>query len=123
MSSRNFGSFFKKCRIQTGQSLRMFCKENKFDPGNISRLERSRFSPPTSEEKLSEYAEALNIIKGSDDWFTFFDLAAAAKGRIPNDLMSDEEVVGKLPALFRILRGDSVSQEDLDQLIERIRET
>lgn len=123
MSSRNFGSFFKECRIKTGLTLRAFCLQYEYDPGNISRLERSRLAPPTAEEKLNEYANSLDISKDSEDWFTFLDLAAAAKGRIPNDLMSDEEVVGKLPALFRTLRGDSVSQEDLDKLVERIRET
>ena len=123
MPNKEFSAFFKACRIKTGQTLRTFCQQHSFDPGNISRLERGRMAPPASAQKLTEYAKALGIKKGSDDWYTFFDLAAAAKGRIPNDLMSDEEVVGKLPALFRTLRGDSVDQDSLDNLIERIRET
>jgi len=45
----------------------------------------------------------------------------AARFPIPADLMSDEELVGKLPALFRTIQGKQLSPEQLDQLIETIR--
>ena len=121
MERKSFGGVFKACRIKSGVTLRAFCQEHGFDPGNISRLERGRMQPPTSAEKLTEYANALGIDRGSDDWYEFFDLAAAERGRIPADLLSDEELLGKMPVLFRTLRGDKFDRSKLDDLIERIR--
>jgi transcriptional regulator with XRE-family HTH domain len=108
-------------RAKRGFSLRAFCLANGFDPGNISRLERGLLPPPESREKLEAYAKALRLKKGSDEWYTFFDLAAAERGRIPEDVLSDEELVSKLPVLFRTLRGQRVDDEALDDLVERIR--
>ena len=116
-----FGQFFKAKRLELGLTLRKFCLMNNLDPGNISKLERGRMQPPQNEEKLKEYAEMLNIKPESDDWQTFFDLAAAEAGRVPQDLLSDEEVLSKLPVLFRTLRGQQVSDEELEELIKMIK--
>ena len=119
-TSPTFGAFFKQLRKRKGLTLRKFCLENGLDPGNISKLERDK-APPPGREILERYAGALQIEEDSSDWFQFFDLAAAARGRIPEDLMSDRELVGKLPLVFRTLRGEKVSQEELDRLAESIR--
>lgn len=116
-----FGLFFKQLRASKGSSLREFCLDNGFDPGNISRLERGVLAPPESQEKLEHYAKALGLKKGSDDWYNFFDLAAAERGRIPDDMLSDKEIVDQLPVLFRTLRGQRVDDDDLSELVERIR--
>ena len=116
-----FAHFFKEMRLQTGLSLRQFCMEHGLDPGNISRIERGIASPPQSREKLEEYASYLGIDKDSDDWFNFFDYAAAATGRIPHDVMSDEELVKKLPVVFRTLRGQTLSADKLKELAETLR--
>ncbi len=121
MGEKTFGAYFKDLRIKRGVTLRSFCREHGFDPGNISKLERGRFGPPGSEEKLAEYAHALGVKRGSDEWYEFFDRAAAERGRIPNDLLSNDEVLGKLPVLFRTLRGAKVDRATLDALVERIR--
>lgn len=120
-ATKSFGEHFKACRIKTGKTLRAFCLENGFDPGNISKLERGRMPPPTSEAKLTEYAHALQIEAGSDDWYEFFDRAALERGRIPKDVLSDEELLGKLSVLFRTVRGQKLDRSQLDALIERIR--
>lgn len=116
-----FGAYFKQMRIAGGSTLREFCAQNGFDPGNISRIERDRLPPPRGEELLRRYAEALGIRPGSDEWFEFFDRAAADAGRIPSDILSDEEVVAKLPAVFRTLRGRKLSKADLQRLVEMVR--
>jgi len=116
-----FAEFFRATRAKQGRSLRAFCLENGFDPPNISRMERGLSSPPESREKLEEYAKALGLKKGSDEWYTLFDLAAAERGRIPQDMLKDEELVGMLPVLFRTLRGQRVDSDALDDLVERIR--
>jgi hypothetical protein len=56
-----------------------------------------------------------------DEWYTFFDLAAAETGRIPPEILEDESVVEKLPILFRTLRGQKVSDEQLDELVRKLR--
>ena len=101
--------------------MRTFCQKYGFDPGNISKLERGRMGPPESEAKLTQYAKALGLKRSTDEWYEFFDRAAAERGRIPNDLLSDGELVGKLPVLFRTLRGEKVDDAQLDDLIEWIR--
>lgn len=116
-----FGEFFKQRRIASGLTLREFCRQNGLDSGNISKLERGRLSPPRDREKLASYAKLLGLEKESSEWYTFFDLAAAATGTIPHDVLQDQEVVEKLPVLFRTLRGQQVSDEQLDALVEKLR--
>lgn len=120
---KTFGAYFKQHRIATGQTLRAFCMRNGLDPGNMSKLERGLLAPPETEEKLAEYARALRLKQGSADWFEFFDLAAAERGRLPADILADEQVLSKLPVLFRTLRAGKVDQAKLDALVERIRRT
>ncbi len=116
-----FGQFFKKMREKRGLSLRQFCVNNNVDPGNISKLERGLMSPPQSREKLEQYASFLKIRKGSPDWYEFFDLAAADSGKIPADIMSDENLMKKLPLVFRTIRAQKVSKEKLEEIAEVIR--
>ena len=116
-----FGEFIKDRRIRGGLTLRRFCEAHQLDAGNYSKLERGLFPPPTGEEKMLELAKALGLKPGTDDWSMFFDLAAAAKGQFPKDLLSDEEVVNKLPVLFRTLRGEPVPPEKMDELIDFIK--
>lgn len=120
-ANNTFGEFFKEMRLKAGLSLRQFCIEHGLDPGNISRIERGVAAPPQSREKLEEYADYLGIEKDSDDWYNFFDYAAAATGRIPQDVMNDEDLVRKLPVVFRTLRGQKLSVEQLRELAESIR--
>jgi transcriptional regulator with XRE-family HTH domain len=121
MSPNAFSKLLRRLRVDQGMTLREFCLKNGFDPGNYSRLERGLYPPPESHECLEKYACALGLVPGSDTWLEFFDVAAAERGRIPDDLMSDAEVVEKLPVLFRTIRGTPLSSEQLDQLIEKVR--
>lgn len=116
-----FGEFFKERRIALKKTLRQFCAENKLDPGNISRLERGLMPPPQGSDKLEEYAHYLQMKKGSDDWYRFFDLARIEVGRIPDELLKDEAVVTSLPILFRTLRGQKISEKKLEKLVELIK--
>ena len=102
-TNARFGEFFKKRRIALGVTLREFCRRNGLDPGNISRLERGLLAPPQGRELLEQYARLLDLKKGSDDWYTFFDLAAAETGRIPPEILEDQDLLEKLPILFRTL--------------------
>ncbi len=118
-----FGEFIKKARLGKGLTLREFCLKNNLDPAYVSRLERGLIPPPQSPWKLLEYASHLQIADGTEEWYEFSDLAAAETGRIPRDLLTDRELVEKLPVVFRTLRGQKVSEEKLDELAELIRRT
>ncbi|MCK4909165.1 MAG: helix-turn-helix domain-containing protein [Planctomycetes bacterium] len=116
-----FGVFFKERRIALGYTLRRFCEEKGLDPGNLSRMERGIISPPQKKERLEEYARQLKLKEGSDDWYQFFDLASVAGGRIPPQVLNDANLIEKLPVFFRTLRGQKLTTEQLDALIEKIR--
>lgn len=118
-----FGEYFKQLREKTSLSLRSFCVAHGFDPGNISRLERGAFLAPESNEKLREYARALRVKEGSTEWIEFFDKAAASRGMIPHDLHKEEDLVRRLPLLFRTLRGQKLSSEALDKVVDLVRES
>ena len=115
-----FGEFFRERRIALKKTLRQFCLENGLDAGNLSRLERGRVPPP-KRHKLEEYARLLELKEGSDEWFKFFDLADADAGRLPQDLQENERILDKVPVLFRTLRGQKVSHEELDNLMDLLR--
>lgn len=120
--NKAFGEFFKKKRTELGLTLREFCKRNNIDPGNTSKIERGMFPPPQGEEKLRQYAKALGIKEGTDNWYEFFDLAAACSGSLPYDIVKDRELIKALPLLFRSIRkGDDMEEEDLKAFIEAVR--
>ena len=116
-----FGSLFKELRIRQKMTLRQFCDAHGYDPGNISKLERGLLPPPESDAKLTDYAKALRIRRGSDAWYQFFDLARASRGKLPPEILRKRDVVARLPLLFRTLRGQKVSDQKLNELIEMIR--
>lgn len=121
--AHEFGKFFAEIRRERLQmSLRQLCADRGLDPGNISRMERGLIPPPAGRETLERYARALELEEGSDDWYTFFDLAASARGEIPVDLAERKDVLEKLPVLFRTLRGDRVDEEKLKDLLNAIRD-
>jgi len=118
-----FGDYFRGRRAALGLTLRAFALKNRFDAGNLSRLERGIISPP-GRETLERYAEALDLRNGSDEWYKLFDLAAAQSGQAPIGI-SDEELVAKLPVFFRTLRGQQIAREDvkiLDELIAVVKQ-
>ncbi|MCX5824159.1 MAG: helix-turn-helix transcriptional regulator [Deltaproteobacteria bacterium] len=117
-----FGEFFKKMRQKNGLTLRQFCSDHGLDPGNISKIERG-LAIPNSHKILERYAILLGIEKDSSDWYEYFDFAAACSGKLPPDVMSDKELVEKLPLVFRTLRGQKMDVSKLDELAELIRRT
>lgn len=119
----NFATFFQALRKDRRITLRAFCETAGADPGNISRLERRAIPPPQDTEILSRYAKALNLQEGGDEWYQFFDLAAADRGIIPKDIMDDAELVKELPAFFRTLRGQKPTETEMRKVIEKIRKS
>jgi transcriptional regulator with XRE-family HTH domain len=119
MAAKSFGEFLKQRRIATGQTLRAFCALHGFDVGNFSKMERGVLAPPHGDDRLRVYAEALGVECESSEWFEFYDLASAARGEIPSDLLSDAEVVARLPVMFQAMR--EMDPARLDQFIDLVR--
>ena len=119
--AKTFGDLFKLKRIEKGLTLREFCRINGFDPGNVSKIERGLFQPPQSREMLSKYAAALGIEEGSEDWLAFCDLAIISAGKIPEDMVTNEELMNALPVLFRTVRDKTLGDEGLEKLIKSIK--
>jgi len=117
-----FGDLFKKLRLKSNMTLRQFCEENGFDPGNISKLERGILPPPHGHEKLETYAKALKINPGDDEYLDFFDLASIANKKLPLENISEQDLLNKLPVLFRTLDNKELTPEKLNRIIEIIKE-
>ena len=115
-----FGEYFRKKRLETRKTLRQFCLENGLDPGNISKIERGILPPPQSREKLVHYAKCLGIVEGGDEWLEFFDIARTDAGRIPEDLFVDKNIVAKLPLVFRTLKGQKLTGEQLERFVRAL---
>jgi transcriptional regulator with XRE-family HTH domain len=121
MPRNDFGELIKMRRAELRLSLRAFAERAGMDPGNASRLERGRMAPPEGTDVLGRIASALELKEGTHEYERLMDVAAAAKGRVPQDLMSDEDVAARLPILFRTLRSKPLSGEQLEKLIDSIR--
>jgi transcriptional regulator with XRE-family HTH domain len=117
-----FAAYFKALRKEKRITLRAFCEAAGADPGNISRMERGGMIPPQDRGILARYAQALGLAEASAEWYQLFDLAAAGRGMIPQDLMDDEDIVKQLPAFFRTLRGQKPTEEELRRIVRKIRE-
>ena len=115
-----FGEFIKNLRIERRMTLREFCRSAKLDPSNWSRIERGLAPPPKSKAVLQGIAEMLKVEEGSEKYHTLFDLAAIS--HIPIDLLSDEQVLDKLPVFFRTIRGEKPSRKELEELIRIMKE-
>jgi len=96
-----FGQFFRNRRTALGLSLSEFCRQNGFDKGNVSRLERGLKKPPASPELLQTYADALQLERDSEDWKAFMGHAAIARGKLPT-AVSDERAAD-VEEMFRKL--------------------
>lgn len=116
-----FGEFVRGLRISKRVKLREFCLNYGHDPSNWSKMERGELPPPKDRDQLESWALHLGLAKGTSEWYEFFDLASLDRGMIPDDLLSDEEVVEALPLFFRTFRGQKPSEEELDKVIEILR--
>ena len=85
----------------------------------LARWSAGVLAPPHGDGRLSIYANALGLERESSEWFEFFDLASAARGEIPSDLLSDEQIVKRLPVMFQAMR--EMDPAKLDQFIDLVR--
>ena len=116
--SQKFGDYAKERRIAAGLTLRSFCRDAALDPSNWSKIERGVLSPPDEAEFLTRVSDVLML--KPEERAALGDLAAIARGQIPADLR-DEEILAKMPAFFRAIRGQEYTPEDFDKLLQGVR--
>jgi len=115
-----FGQYLRALRLQRGIGLREFCLRLGADASNYSKLERGLLNPP-EEARVADIESALGLEHKSDESRELRRLAALGRGMIPTAVLSDMELAGKLPLLFRTLEGDAVDEEKLDEVVAMIR--
>ncbi|OGG86987.1 hypothetical protein A3B87_03360 [Candidatus Kuenenbacteria bacterium RIFCSPHIGHO2_02_FULL_39_13] len=118
---KNFGQNLKKARIAKDLSLREICKKINYDASNWSKIERGIIAPPADGKILSKWAKALGLKQTSKECQEFIDKAQIAQGIIPQDILARKNAVDYLPAVFRTLRNEKPTKQEIDRLIELIR--
>ena len=117
----SFGEFIKEKRLAVNLSLRKFCEMAGLDASNWSKIERNMLPLSYENDKLVEICHILKIQDGTPDWTKFFDLATVSKGKIPEYVYSDQNVLEALPIFFRTASKEKPSEEELNKLIELIK--
>ncbi len=115
-----FGKYLRKLRLERNLSLRKFSSLIEMDPGNLSRIESGVFPPP-SEDKVIHIAKTLGLDRGNEEWIQLMDYFYISKKEIPGYVLDEEDLLEKLPVIFRSLTGSKLKSEDLDKLIELIK--
>lgn len=116
-----FGETLKELRIKSNLSLREVCKKVGYDASNWSKIERGKISPPSDETILQKWAENLGLKKNTSAYIEFIDQAVIAQGIIPGDILEKQSATDCLPAFFRTLRNKKPTKEEIDHLIELLR--
>lgn len=118
----SFGDALRGRRKELRLGLREFAQRAGMDPGNLSKIERGRLNAPQSEEILNRICDALEWKVGSDEANALKDQAAVENGQIPAAVLEDEVVMTKVPLLLRTLQNKQLDAEQLERLIELIKE-
>ncbi len=117
-----FGATVRQRRKELRLGLREFALRTELDPGNLSKIERGRLNPPQDINALDRICMALEWDLGGEMATMIHDLAAVEAGNIPPDLLTDAEVVARIPLLLRTLKNRQLDAEQMDQLIQMVRE-
>ena len=123
MQRGQFGELHKKLREGRCLTLRKYSQMIEQDPGNISRMERGVTPPPQSNDLLKIMAKTLGLKEKSVPWRNFFDRASIDAGRLPREVLSDQELLKSLPVLLRTLTGRKLSEEKINKLIYLIKKS
>lgn len=116
----DFGELIQKRRAELRLSLRDCAVRANMDPGNLSRIERGRAAPPQDPDVLARIVESLELT-GTEQAQTLLDVASMQNGRIPHDILSNEEVMSALPVLLRTVNNKQLGAASIEKLIEMIK--
>jgi len=121
MPDERFGKKLKELRQEKGISLRQLAKKLSLTPAYISRIENGHENPPKA-EYISKIARILEI---EDN--VLFELVPKdlRYQRIPDEIIEgyqkDEVTTRKVPEFFRTVRETDLTEDEWDELIEKIK--
>lgn len=115
----HFGTYIKDLRIRGQITLRDFAKRLGMDPSNWSKIERAIIPPPANDTLIPKISDLLNL--KVEEIQQLNDLATVARGELPKDI-DDAELLAKVPAFFRALKGREYTAEDLEKLTQKIKD-
>ncbi|HET9947624.1 MAG TPA: helix-turn-helix transcriptional regulator [Longimicrobiales bacterium] len=118
-----FGELVRARRKELRLGLREFAQRADLDPGNLSKIERGRLNPPQDSDVLDRICLALEWEPGSEQAAALRDSAAIDAGKIPPDLLDDEALAAKIPLFLRTVKNKQLTEEQMERLIQIIRET
>ena len=98
-----FSQFARGRRLSLHLTLNEVAIKAGVDPGNLSRWERGIMPVSLATGTLKRLAEALKI-HSTREFQLFVDLAHISHGRIPPDLMQDNQILESLPYHFEAAR-------------------
>lgn len=115
-----FNETIKQLRIERRLTLRDFCARVGLDPSNWSKVERGVNPPPGDISLLERLADFFELAENEKS--RFIDAAALQRREIPADVADNEVLQKALPAFFRAARGHQLTESELKDLAEDIRE-
>ncbi len=107
--TRRFGPLVRRRRGEVQLSLRACARNSAMDPGNLSKIERGLECPPQDELVLDRICTALSL--DPVEARQLKDIALLDNGRIPNDILENENLMEKMPALLRPTNRHRLSTE------------
>lgn len=116
-----FAQYFAERRKALGLSMRRFAEDKGYDVGYISRLENDVIKPPAELEKLKALAVALELTPETSEWVMFFDLAAARRKELPEDIKNQPQMINLLPAFYRTLRKEKITRDEVEHLLKLLK--
>jgi transcriptional regulator with XRE-family HTH domain len=120
MTTSRFGVFVRDRRGEIRLTLRAFAERAAIDPGNLSKMERGRESPPQDEAVLDRICRALELEEPAARELK--DIALVENGRIPSDILENEELMARMPVLLRTVNNQPLTDEQLAALVKAIRD-
>ena len=118
-----FGNMLRERRKVLRLGLREFALRAEVDAGNLSKIERGKLNPPQTRDVLDRICFALEHDPSSQEAEILRDKAAAENGRLPEEIIADDEILSRMPVLLRTVHNKQLSAEQLDRLIEMIKES
>jgi hypothetical protein len=96
--------------------------ETGFEASNYSKIERGLAAAPHDHAKLEPLREALGLLENSQEWRELLRLADLSRSAIPRTILSDPQVMAKMPALMRRLDGEVMTDQQIEDLVRLIRD-
>ncbi|MFT5031488.1 MAG: transcriptional regulator with XRE-family HTH domain [Candidatus Binatia bacterium] len=115
-----FNETIKQLRIEKRLTLRDFCAHVGLDASNWSKVERGVNPPPGDADLLGRLADFFELT--GDEKLKFIDSAALQRREIPADVADNEILQKALPAFFRAARGHQLSETELRDLADDIKQ-